>query len=408
VVLMAGLPGVSESEGFDRSDLHLPEQQERLIEAVCAANPRTVVALSNGAPVVMPWVEHPAAIVESYLGGQASGAALVDVLFGDANPGGRLAETFPVTQLDVPSDRWFPGSPHQVEYREGLMVGYRSYTTTGVQPLFPFGHGLSYTSFQYGPATIDREKITAGKSVLVTVPVTNTGNRVGSDVVQVYVHDRSEVVQRPRRELRGFAKVRLDPGETTSVTITLGERAFAFYDTDEAGWRIPSGPFDIEVARSSADIDQVLSVTVARGVRTAPTDPSSPMIAASDDEFRARLGHYIPTPRPVRPFTRLSTIGEIQSTVLGRAIKSGLKRYSAPDPATIAENDPALATLLERGLDELPLRAVALFGQGQLSWPVVDTVIDLLNGRPVPAVTRSLSALATGTGRQLRRLLPGR
>ncbi|MEI6621421.1 MAG: glycoside hydrolase family 3 C-terminal domain-containing protein [Actinomycetes bacterium] len=405
VVLMVGLPGVYESEGFDRSDLYLPPQQERLIEAVCEANPRTVVALSNGAPIAMPWVDRPAAIVESYLGGQASGAALVDVLYGEVNPGGRLAETFPRTQAQVPSDPWFPGHPHQVEYREGLMVGYRYYTSTGVAPLFSFGHGLSYTSFEYGPATVDCLEIVAGDSITITVPVTNVGERSGSDVVQVYLHDRSGLVQRPRRELRGFAKVRLDAGESTDVTISLGVRAFAYFDTEAHDWRIPTGVVGIEIGHSSADIDQTLTVTVTDGATTAPGRPDAPLIAASDRDFRARLGHAIPSPRPVRPYTRTSTVGEIQATMLGRGIKAILKRVGGID-TTAREGDLVTAKLLERGLDELPLRSAALLSQGQLSWPIVDTVVELLNGNPVAAAGKAVSGLATQAGRQLRRVLP--
>ncbi len=166
-VVLAGLPGSYESEGFDRSDMNLPAQHDALIEAVCQANPRTVVVLSNGAPVAMPWVAAPAAILESYLGGQASGAALVDVLYGDVEPGGRLAETFPVRQTDLASDRNFPGQPHQVQYREGLHVGYRHLTSAGIAPLFAFGHGLGYTTFEMGAPSLDRTSITHDEPVMV-------------------------------------------------------------------------------------------------------------------------------------------------------------------------------------------------------------------------------------------------
>ena len=408
VVLMAGLPGIYESEGFDRPDLHLPQQQERLIAAVTAANPRTVVALSNGGPIVMPWLDGVAAVVESYLGGQASGGALVDVLYGDVDPGGRLAETFPQQQSDVAADPWFPGEPHQVEYREGLAVGYRQTTTDGTVPLFPFGHGLSYTTFSYGDAELDRDRIGSGDVLTVTVPITNTGSRPGSDVVQVYVHDRTGVVSRPRRELRGFAKVRLAPGETKRTQITLSPRAFAFYDAHEQDWLVPSGEFDIEIARSSSTIEQVHSVVVMGDTESAPRTDHTPLVAESDDEFAARLGRPIPVPRPVRPFTRQSTVGEISTTSLGRAIRAALKRFSGADFDAVAEQDPALGLMFEKGLDEMPLRAAALFSEGKITWPVLDATVDLLNRRPLPAAARGLTATTTAAARKLRGLLPGR
>lgn len=404
VVLMAGLPGIYESEGFDRPDLHLPAQQEQLIEAVTAVNLRTVVALSNGAPVVMPWVDRPAAIVESYLGGQASGGALLDVLYGDVEPGGRLAETFPVSQQDVPADPWFPGHPHQVEYREGLFVGYRFHTTAGVPPLFPFGHGLSYTEFEYGPAEVDSDSLIAGEPVTVTVPVTNIGHRAGSDVVQVYVYDRTGVVQRPRRELRGFAKVRLRAGETALASVRLDARAFSFYDTSCAGWRIPTGTFDIEIGRSSTDIIHTLTVTIHGGVTQAPETPETALLAVSDSQFRARLGRPIPSARPVTPFTRLSTVGEIQVTRVGRSIKTVLKRFSGADFDEIAETDAAMGKMFEKGLDEMPLRTTVLFSEGKIPWSVLDAAVDLMNGRPAAAASRSAGAVVSSAARGLRRL----
>ncbi len=391
-VIMAGLPGVSESEGFDRDDLALPSQQQVLIDAVCRANPRTVVVLSNGAPVTMPWAAAPAAVVEAYLGGQAGGAAVVDVLTGSAEPGGRLAETFPVCAEDVSSDPWFPGDPHQVTYREGLFVGYRHTTTAGVEPLFPFGHGLSFTTFVWSSPTVADAVIPAGGDVTVALSVSNVGDRSGSDVVQVYLHDRTGTVLRPRRELAAFAKVSLQPGETQDVTLTVPGRAFAFWDVRTGTWEVPAGPFDIEVARSSEDVHASLSVTVTGGVTSSADPAGGPAIADTDGRFAARLGYPIPRPRPTRPFTRLATVGEIATTRLGRGIRTVLRKNSGADFAAVAETDPALGRMLERGLDELPLRTAALFSQGLVTWPVLDGVIALLNGDPrgALAVPRAL------------------
>jgi beta-glucosidase len=387
VVLMAGLPGTYESEGFDRADLHLPRQQEDLIEAVCRANPRTVVALSNGSAIVMPWRDCPAAIVESYLGGQASGGALVDILYGDAEPGGRLAETFPVRQEDVASDRWFPGDPHQVEYREGLRVGYRHFTTAGVEPLFAFGHGLGYTTFDLGEPAL-AATAEAGEPVRLSVPVTNTGARSGRTVVQAYLQDRSGRVTRPRRELAGFAAVELAAGESRIVDIEIAPRAFAFFDVDDAAWLIPDGQYAIEVGWSSVDIVHT-AVVQMRGGFTGSRRRA--MSGESDAEFARLLRRPIPSARPVKPYTRISTIGEISGNPIGRLVRKVVLRISGHDSA----EDPVTAIMIERSVDEMPLRGIALFSQGKVSLGMIDGLVDAVNGRPDRSITRMLRAVPT-------------
>ncbi|TFV57402.1 glycosyl hydrolase [Mycobacterium sp. PS03-16] len=393
-VVMVGLPAVHESEGFDRTTLALPEQHDALVAAVCAANPRTVVVLSNGAPVLMPWHGDAAAIVESYLGGQAGGAGLVAALHDDIAPGGRLAESFPAAQRDVAADRWFPGVSRQVTYREGLFVGYRHHVSSGVAPLFPFGHGLSYTEFAWTDAAVDRGRVAPGEGVTVTVRVTNVGARAGSDVVQIYLADRTGVVLRPERALAGYAKVRLAPGETRDVAVAVAPRAFEYYDVDAAGWRAPRGRYELLVARSSADVVHRLDVEVTGGVTRAAEPADTPAVAAADRDFVRRLGHPLPPVLPARPFTRDSTLGEFSATWAGRALMWVITTGALRSRATGA--DPAVRRMVERSIAEIPLRSVAIFSRGVLRLPVVDAVVALGN--------RDRAALAALVRRSVRRV----
>jgi len=253
-VIFAGLPESWESEGFDRTHLRMPDNQQRLIEAVTGVQKRVIVVLANGSPVEMPWLDSVKAVLEAYLGGQAMGGAVADVLFGDVNPSGKLAETFPKKLSDNPSHLNFPGERDRVEYREGLFVGYRYYDAKEMEVLFPFGHGLSYTTFAYEKIEIDRERMKDDETAEVRVTIANTGQRAGKEVVQLYVRDRESTVIRPVKELKGFAKVELQPGERKTVTFRLDKRAFAYWEPKIHDWRVESGEFDILVGASSRDI----------------------------------------------------------------------------------------------------------------------------------------------------------
>lgn len=254
-VIFAGLPDTYESEGFDRKHMRMPEGQNALIEAVAKANPRTVVILHNGSPVEMPWLEQVDAVLEVYLGGQAIGGAVMDILFGSVNPSGHLAETFPKKLQDNPSYLYYSGEGDKVEYREGIFVGYRYYDTKEMDVLFPFGHGLSYTTFAYRNMSLSTEKIMDTDTVTVTVDVTNTGAVKGKEVVQLYVAPpKSEMVIRPVHELKGFEKMELEPGETKKAQFKLGKRAFAYYDTDLGDWKVETGCYTIELGQSSRNI----------------------------------------------------------------------------------------------------------------------------------------------------------
>ena len=253
-VVFAGLPDVYESEGYDRSHMRMPACQNKLIEAVAAANPNTVVVLHNGSPVEMPWIGKVKAVLEAYLGGQAVGLAAVRVLFGEVNPSGKLPETFPKKLSDNPSYLFYGGEGNVTEYREGVFVGYRYYDKKEAEVLFPFGHGLSYTTFEFSDLQLDKTAMDDTDTLGVRVKVKNTGKRAGKTVVQLYVGDTESTPIRPVRELKGFEKVFLAPGEEKEVAFTLGKRAFAYWNTQLHDWHVETGDFTIEIGASSRDI----------------------------------------------------------------------------------------------------------------------------------------------------------
>jgi beta-glucosidase len=384
-VVCVGLPDGYENEGNDRTHLRLPAAHDALVAAVAAVHDRVVVVLSNGAPVEMPWVEDVEAILEGYLGGQAGACALADVLTGAVNPSGRLAETFPRHLGDVPSTRHFPGGPATVQHREGLYVGYRFHDTVDDDVLFAFGHGLSYTSFTFGEATLDRTEIgpaelAGGAVVTVAVDVTNTGERAGKQVVQVYVRDPESCVHRPDRELRAFAKVALEPGETTCVELTLDERAFAFWDTEAHGWTVEPGRFEVLVGSSSRDLPGHAELTVT----------GEPFPAREEPAVYRRLPHYLDVDaasyeallgRPLPPedsggppYTRNSTLSEVAHTPAGRVlVRIAERRLRAG-----FGDDPANEALVTSMLEHSPLRVLTMAG---VSSEHVDRIVDLVNGR---------------------------
>lgn len=254
-VLFIALPMYKESEGYDRTDLKLTAQQEALIQAVTKVQPKTVVVLNNGSAVTMgDWLQDTAAILEAWMMGQAGGGAVADILFGVVNPSGKLSETFPLKLEDTPAYLNFPGSFGEVRYGEGIYIGYRYYEAKQVPVQFPFGFGLSYTQFGYSNLRISPAQVTDRDIVTISVDITNLGKMTGKEIVQVYIHDRISKVPRPLKELKGFAKVELQPGETKTVTISLEPRAFAYYHPLYKEWVIESGEFDILVGASSSDI----------------------------------------------------------------------------------------------------------------------------------------------------------
>ncbi len=266
IVVFAGLPDVFESEGYDRKHMRLPDCQNELIDRLLELGKPVIVVLHNGSPVEMPWADYAAAIVEAYLGGEGVGEAVMNVIYGRVNPSGKLAETFPVKLEDNPSFLNFPVARHKVNYAEGVFVGYRYYDTKKMDVLFPFGHGLSYTEFSYSNLRVvpDSEadssdenapvKIDIASGATVYVDVTNTGKVKGKEIVQLYVSDRTGVINRPVHELKGFDKIELQPGETGTVSFRLDKRSFAWYCSEISDWYAANGEYVIEIGKSSRDI----------------------------------------------------------------------------------------------------------------------------------------------------------
>ena len=266
-IVFIGRNGEWDTEGSDLPGIVLPGRQNELVEAVAAANPRTVVVLQTGGPVEMPWADKAAAILQAWYPGQEAGNAIADVLTGAAEPGGRLPQTFPMRWADNPAhsqDREvYPGLDGKVRYEEGIFVGYRHYDRLGMTPLYPFGYGLGYTHFELSDLSVDDSRFEADGAVTVTLNVTNIGARAGSTVVQLYVSDEKSTEPRPAKELKAFAKLRLEAGETRSVTVALDARAFAWYRETARHWLVEAGAFTLRLGQSSADLP--LSAELSRG-----------------------------------------------------------------------------------------------------------------------------------------------
>ena len=346
VVILAGLPERFETEGVDRKHLSLPENQNRLIEKLSRANRNTVVVLHNGSPVEMPWAGDIPAILEMYLGGDGVSEATLSILFGESNPSGKLAETFPVKLEDNPSYLNFPGEQGDVHYREGIYVGYRYYDKKKMDVLFPFGHGLSYTSFSYSDIAISKDAFDEGEAVEVSFTITNTGGREGAEAAQLYIGAKESKVQRPVRELKGFEKVHLAPGESKTVTFRIDKQSLAYYETRLDDWFAESGVYTVEIGSSSRDIRLKTEITY-----TAKT--AIPMVYTRDTS----LGELAGNPKAVMIFSAVQYEGA-----------------TADDAAALGEGGSELAAAM---MEEMPLSALVSFGM--MSSEQLDGLVAMLN-----------------------------
>ena len=294
VVLVASLNGEWESEGFDRADMKLPGAQNELIERVTKANKNTIVVLNVGSPTEMPWIEKVPAVIQLWYNSQEQGNALADILFGDENPSGKLPTTFPVRLEDNPAFINYPGENGKVRYGEGIFVGYRYYEKKNVSPLFPFGHGLSYTTFKYSNLRVSKKAITPDQTVNIKVDVANTGKVSGKEIVQLYVRDIKSTFARPEKELKAFKKIELNPQQTKTVTFTLDREAFWYFNSTMNVWATEAGEFEILVGSSSRDIRLSGNVTLEAEKRAARLHAGLTISALlNDPNGRAILSKHI-------------------------------------------------------------------------------------------------------------------
>lgn len=346
-VIFAGLPDRYESEGYDRKHMNIPINQIKLIEAVAEVNSKTIVVLSNGSPIEMCWLNKVNAVLEGYLGGQAAGGAIADLLFGEASPCGKLAETFPKKLSDNPSFLNFPGEGDTVEYKEGLFVGYRYYDKKELEPLFPFGHGLSYTTFEYIDISLNQKELLDTENLEVSVKVKNTGKVTGKEIVQLYVKDVESSLIRPIKELKGFEKVELKSGDEKIISFKLDKRAFAYYNVQIKDWHVETGDFEILVGSSSKDIKLHASVKVTSTVAVK------------------------------KKFNRNSTLGDLMSdpaaaAVVGELLQPMMKMF-AQGAAEVAGAD------MGGMMKDMLLRTVLSFGGNGIDDSTLETILARLN-----------------------------
>ena len=383
VLLFLGLDEVKESEGLDRSDMKLAKNQIDLLLAIHRVNPKLVVILSSGSAVETGWQSHCQGLLWAGLGGQAGAGAVLDVLTGKVNPGGHLAETWPLHMEENPSYHNFGGPGRNVEYREGLYVGYRYYQTAGVPVAYPFGYGLSYTTFAYSNLTATPNG--------VTVTVENTGDRAGDEVVQVYIAKPDAKIFRPAQELKGFLRVHLEAGESRTVTIPLDDKAFRYWNDPAGRWAVEGGSYEVRVGGSSADIQLTATVTVAasgdanpyEGL-TLPHYQSGQVQDVPDEEFTALLGHPIPVSKVA--IDRNMTLGEIghARSPLGWLVHVIHKHLLMK---SLESGTPDLNLLFNYNM---PLRAIAKMTGGIVSMGMVDALVMELKGFWIIGIVRLL------------------
>lgn len=405
-VLFIGLTDSYESEGYDRTHLRLPNSHNALVDAVSAVNPNTVVVLSGGSAVEMPWLSKVKGLLNAFLGGEASGEAIADILTGKVNPSGKLSETYPLALSDNACYKYFPGTEVTTEYRESIFVGYRYYDKAEKDVLFPFGYGLSYTEFKYSALKLNKKKMNDTDELTVTFKVKNVGKVDGAEVAQVYVAPPESDIFKAKKELKGFKKVFLKAGEETTVTITLDKRAFAYYNVNIHDWHVESGKYEILVGSSSRDILLQSAVNITSTVEaevpnyreTAPCYYTADVKDVPDSQFEAVLGREIPAAHyaPDAKITITNSLEDAKNTKWGGKVYNLIRTVAAKIGSTgsgILTADMMAAVILET-----PIRSFITMSAGVFTEEMADGLLQILNnekpgsglGRIVKGLTKSI------------------
>ena len=388
-VLVIGLPDVLESEGYDRQHMQIPQSHQDLVREVAAVNENVVVVLMGGSPVEMSWIDDTKAVLNLYLGGQAAGEAAAELLYGIVNPSGKLAETYPMTYADVSSSETFGVNPRQVEYAESIYVGYRYYDKAEIPVRFPFGHGLSYTDFTYSDIYMDVQdgQLSFAEDDEVTVKVCckvkNTGDRAGAEVVQLYVSDKTQGVFKAEKELKGFQKICLEPGEEKRVEIFLDKRSFAHYDADKKEWEVLTGTYEILIGASSADIRLKETVKVTGTVEQLPYTeiPSwyiKPEGKPTVQDFEKIYGREIKPYESTKPgeFTLLNTFNDMKDNPVVQQIMNGMKAGMLQGKD---ENDPEMVFMFSIVFNT-PLQRLVQQSGGMTPLALMQSAVACANG----------------------------
>lgn len=401
-IIFIGLTDDYEAEGFDRTHMNLPEAHDKLVAEILKVNKNAIVVLAGGSPVEMPWNDGVAAILNSYLGGQAGAGAVADIISGAVNPSGKLPETYPMFYADTPAKNNFPGNPASVEYRESIYIGYRYYEKAKKAVRYPFGYGLSYTTFEYSDIKLSDKSIKDTDTLTVTVKVKNTGAVSGCEIVQLYVADKESTIYRPEKELKGFRKIWLNPDEEKEVAFELSKRAFAFYNVNINDWCVESGEFDILVGASSADIRLSATVNVkAEAVdipdysAVAPLYYSGDVQNVPDEQFIAVLGRELPpaTYDPNRPLSIQDTFESCSHT------KNGARFYKLLTTVVPAGFAQAIAL-------QTPFRDFISMSGGVMSEDMADGLVKWIAGEKggIRKILKGIPGAIAGIGPLLKNI----
>lgn len=383
-VVFIGLTDDYESEGFDRTTMKLPDGHNRLVEAVSRVNENVIVVLQGGSPVEMPWADDVKAILNAYLGGQSVAPAIVDVLTGKANPCGKLAETYPICLKDTPTSFRYPDSKEDVQYRESIFIGYRYYDKVERNVRFPFGFGLSYTSFEYSDIKLKKKNLTKGEGAKVTFTIKNTGDVAGAEIAQVYVGKPESRVFRAPKELKGFVKVYLEPGEEKKVSVELDDRAFAFWNTATDGWCVESGEYNILVGASSRDIRLEAAVkmkseddaTIVDLRESAGVYFDGDPARAREDDFRVIYGGEFKNAPEITPDSYNNSIDRYKNKGLAKVI------YNTVDLAMKPKGGVG-NSMITNTIMQTPVRNYVSMSNGLFTEDMADGLLKVFEGKDV-------------------------